>query len=246
MIGQQEMLGDLLPKKTQKRTVTVREARETLLQEEANKLLDMDGIHAETVALVEESGIVFIDEIDKIAGTQQHGGPDVSREGVQRDILPIIEGSTVMTKAGPVRTDYILFIAAGAFHVSKPADLIPELQGRFPIRVNLESLKAKDFARILTEPHNSLTRQYTALLGTEGVELEFTDDGVMAIAEIAEEVNRTTENIGARRLHTILERLLEDVSFATPAGTKVVVDGEFVREKLGELAQNQDLTRYIL
>jgi ATP-dependent HslUV protease ATP-binding subunit HslU len=241
-----EMLGDLLPKKTQKRTVTVREAREILLQEEANKLLDMDGIHAETVALVEESGIVFIDEIDKIAGTQQHGGPDVSREGVQRDILPIIEGSTVMTKAGPVRTDYILFIAAGAFHVSKPADLIPELQGRFPIRVNLESLKAKDFARILTEPHNSLTRQYTALLGTEGVELEFTDDGVMAIAEIAEEVNRTTENIGARRLHTILERLLEDVSFATPAGTKVVVDGEFVREKLGELAQNQDLTRYIL
>ncbi|NLL41965.1 MAG: ATP-dependent protease ATPase subunit HslU [Firmicutes bacterium] len=241
-----EMLGDLLPKKTQKRTVTVREAREILLQEEATKLLDMDAVNVETVALVEESGIVFIDEIDKIAGSQKHGGPDVSREGVQRDILPIIEGSTVITKAGPVRTDYILFIAAGAFHVSKPADLIPELQGRFPIRVNLESLRAGDFARILTEPHNSLTRQYTALLGTEGVDLVFTEDGVMAIAEIAEEVNRTTENIGARRLHTILERLLEDVSFESTAGSKVTVDAGFVQEKLGELAQNQDLTRYIL
>lgn len=241
-----EMLGDLLPKKTQKRNVTVREARGILLQEEAAKLLDMDVVAAETVALVEESGIVFIDEIDKIAGSDQRGGPDVSREGVQRDILPIIEGSTVITKVGPVRTDYILFIAAGAFHVSQPADLIPELQGRFPIRVNLESLRAEDFGRILTEPHNALTKQYTALLATEGVDLEFTNDGVMAMAAIAEEVNRSTENIGARRLHTILERLLEDVSFESKANTRVVVDAEFVRDKLGELAQNKDLTRYIL
>ncbi|NMB00013.1 MAG: ATP-dependent protease ATPase subunit HslU [Firmicutes bacterium] len=240
-----EMLGDLLPKKTQKRKVTVREARSILLQEEATKLLDMDEIMAETVALVEESGIVFIDEIDKIAVSDQRG-PDVSREGVQRDILPIIEGSTVITKAGPVRTDYILFIAAGAFHISQPADLIPELQGRFPIRVNLESLKAEDFARILTEPQNSLTKQYVALLGTEGVELEFTDAGVIAIAKIAEEVNRNTENIGARRLHTVLERLLEDVSFEAALGTKVVIDADFVREKLGDVAQDRDLTRYIL
>lgn len=240
-----EMLGDLLPKKMQKRTMTVREARGVLLQQEADKLLDMDAVMAEAVALAEEAGIVFIDEIDKIASTDQKG-PDVSREGVQRDILPIIEGSTVITKAGPVRTDFILFIAAGAFHISQPADLIPELQGRFPIRVNLESLKAEDFARILTEPQNSLTKQYMALLGTEGVQLEFTPDGVLEIAKIAEEVNRTTENIGARRLHTILERLLEDVSFDPPRGSQVVVDGEFVRSKLGELAQNRDLTRYIL
>ncbi|MCK9526361.1 MAG: ATP-dependent protease ATPase subunit HslU [Limnochordia bacterium] len=241
-----EMLGELLPKKTQKRTVTVREARGILLQEEAAKLLDMDAISAETVALVEESGIVFLDEIDKIAGSQKQGGPDVSREGVQRDILPIIEGSTVITKVGPVRTDYILFIAAGAFHLSQPADLIPELQGRFPIRVNLESLRAKDFARILTEPHNSLTKQYTALLGTEGIELEFSRDGVLAMARIAEEVNKSTENIGARRLHTILERLLEDISFDMPTGSKVLVDEQFVQDKLGELVQDKDLTRYIL
>lgn len=200
---------------------------------------------ADTVALVEESGIVFIDEIDKIAGSD-HRGPDVSREGVQRDILPIIEGSTVITKAGPVRTDFILFIAAGAFHISQPADLIPELQGRFPIRVSLESLRADDFARILTEPHNSLTKQYMALLGTEGVELEFTDEGVLTIARIAEEVNGNTENIGARRLHTILERLLEDVSFEAPVKSKVLIDDAFVKGKLGELAQNRDLTRYIL
>ncbi len=241
-----EMLGDLLPKKMQKRTVTIREARVILLQEEATKLLDMEAVAAETIALVEESGIVFIDEIDKIAGSERQGGPDVSREGVQRDILPIIEGSTVITKAGPVKTDYILFIAAGAFHVSQPADLIPELQGRFPIRVHLESLRAGDFGRILTEPHNSLIKQYTALLGTEGVGLEFTHDGVVAIAQIAEEVNRNTENIGARRLHTILERLLEDISFEMPAGAKVIVDAPFVRDRLGELAQNRDLTRYIL
>ncbi|HPT83283.1 MAG TPA: ATP-dependent protease ATPase subunit HslU [Limnochordia bacterium] len=241
-----EMLGDLLPKKTQKRTMTVREARGVLLQEEATKLLDMDAVMAEAVQLAEESGIVFIDEIDKIAGGGHGGGPDVSREGVQRDILPIVEGCTVITKAGPVRTDFILFIAAGAFHISQPADLIPELQGRFPIRVTLSSLRAEDFARILTEPTNSLTKQYAALLGTEGVILEFTPDGVMEIAKIAEEVNRTAENIGARRLHTILERLLEDVSFAPPRGEKVVVDAQFVRGKLGDLVQDRDLTRYIL
>jgi ATP-dependent HslUV protease ATP-binding subunit HslU len=244
--GVKEMLGDLLPKKRQKRTMTVREARGVLLQEEATKLLDMDAVMAEAVALAEESGIVFIDEIDKIAGANEKSGPDVSREGVQRDILPIIEGSTVITKAGPVRTDYILFIAAGAFHISQPADLIPELQGRFPIRVNLSSLRAEDFARILTEPKNSLTKQYAALLGTEGVTLEFTSDGVLAIAQIAEEVNRTTENIGARRLHTILERLLEDVSFAPPRGEKVVIDADYVRHKLSGLVQDRDLTRYIL
>lgn len=240
------MLGDLLPKKMQKRTMTVREARGVLLQEEATKLLDMDAVMAEAVALAEESGIVFIDEIDKIAGSDHKGGPDVSREGVQRDILPIIEGCTVITKAGPVRTDFILFIAAGAFHISQPADLIPELQGRFPIRVNLSSLRADDFARILTEPKNSLTKQYAALLGTEGVTLEFTPEGVMAISKIAEDVNRATENIGARRLHTILERLLEDVSFAPPKGEKVVIDAQYVQDKLGELVQDRDLTRYIL
>ncbi|MGB4431083.1 MAG: ATP-dependent protease ATPase subunit HslU, partial [Limnochordia bacterium] len=244
--GVREMLGDLLPKKMQKRTMTVREARGVLLQEEATKLLDMDAVMAEAVALAEESGIVFIDEIDKIAGSDHKGGPDVSREGVQRDILPIIEGCTVITKAGPVRTDFILFIAAGAFHISQPADLIPELQGRFPIRVNLSSLRADDFARILTEPKNSLTKQYAALLGTEGVTLEFTPEGVMAISKIAEDVNRATENIGARRLHTILERLLEDVSFAPPKGEKVVIDAQYVQDKLGELVQDRDLTRYIL
>jgi ATP-dependent HslUV protease ATP-binding subunit HslU len=244
--GVREMLGDLLPKKMQKRTMTVREAMGVLLQEEATKLLDMDAVMAEAVALAEESGIVFIDEIDKIAGSDHKGGPDVSREGVQRDILPIIEGCTVITKAGPVRTDFILFIAAGAFHISQPADLIPELQGRFPIRVNLSSLRADDFARILTEPKNSLTKQYAALLGTEGVTLEFTPEGVMAISKIAEDVNRATENIGARRLHTILERLLEDVSFAPPKGEKVVIDAQYVQDKLGELVQDRDLTRYIL
>ncbi len=231
--------------------MTVRQAREVLIQDEATKLLDMEAIKAEAVALAEEAGIVFIDEIDKIAGAER-SGPDVSREGgVQRDILPIIEGSTVFTKAGPVRTDFILFIAAGAFHVSKPADLIPELQGgRFPIRVNLASLTAEEFGRILTEPQNSLTLQYTALLATEDVELEFTQAGILAIAKIAENVNRATENIGgARRLHTVLERLLEEVSFSGRAagGPKIVIDGgDYVQEKLGEISQDQDLSRYIL
>lgn len=241
-----EMLGDLLPKKTQKRKMTVREARSFLLQEEATKLLDMEAVMVETVSLVEESGIVFIDEIDKIAGPPSKQGPDVSREGVQRDILPIVEGSTVLTKAGLVKTDYILFIAAGAFHVSQPADLIPELQGRFPIRVNLASLTAQDFARILTEPQNSLTKQYQALMKTEGVNLEFSTDGVLAIAQIAEEVNRNTENIGARRLHTILERLLDEISYGIPVGERIIIDDAYVQAKLGELAQDIDLARYIL
>lgn len=240
-----EMLGDLLPRKSQKRKVTVRDARVILLQEEGAKLLDQETIMSEAITLAEESGIVFIDEIDKIAGGDKQG-PDVSREGVQRDILPIIEGSTVMTKAGPVRTDYILFIAAGAFHVSQPADLIPELQGRFPIRVNLASLQAKEFAKILTEPHNSLTKQYIALLATENVQLEFTPEGIWEIATIAEEVNRSTENIGARRLHTILERLLEDISYHAPSGTQVIVDAAYVQQRLASLSQDQDLSRYIL
>lgn len=241
-----DVLGDLLPRRMEKRKMTVREAREILVQDEATKLLDMEAIKAEAVALAEEAGIVFIDEIDKIAGAERTG-PDVSREGVQRDILPIIEGSTVFTKAGPVRTDFILFIAAGAFHISKPADLIPELQGRFPIRVNLESLTAQEFARILTEPQNSLTRQYAALLATEGVELSFTEDGILAIAEIAENVNRTTENIGARRLHTVLERLLEEVSFSGKAvGAKITIDQEYVQRKLSEISEDRDLSRYIL
>jgi len=240
-----DMLGDLIPKKTQLRTMTVREARSVILQQEAMKLLDMDAVMAEAVSLAEESGIVFIDEIDKITGTSQTG-PDVSREGVQRDILPIIEGSTVMTKAGPVRTDYVLFIAAGAFHVSQPADLIPELQGRFPIRVNLESLRAEEFARILVEPYNSLTRQYIALLGTEGIDVKFTDDGILAIAKIAEDVNRSTENIGARRLHTVLERLLEEVSFQSSPNEKIVVDRDYVITKLADISQDKDLARYIL
>lgn len=245
-INIRDVLGDLLPRRLEKRKLPVREAREILIQEEAAKLLDMEAIKAEAVTLAEEAGIVFIDEIDKIAGGERTG-PDVSREGVQRDILPIIEGSTVITKAGPVRTDYILFIAAGAFHVSKPADLIPELQGRFPIRVNLESLTAQEFARILTEPQNSLTQQYAALLATEGVTLNFTENGILAMAKIAENVNRTTENIGARRLHTILERLLEDVSFSGKgAGEEVLVDQAYVELKLSEISEDRDLSRYIL
>ncbi len=245
-INLKDVLGDLIPRRMEKRKMTVRQAREILIQDEATKLLDMEAIKAEAVNLAEEAGIVFIDEIDKIAGAER-SGPDVSREGVQRDILPIIEGSTVFTKAGPVRTDFMLFIAAGAFHVSKPADLIPELQGRFPIRVNLASLTAQEFARILTEPQNSLTQQYAALLATEGVELNFTEAGILAIAEIAENVNRSTENIGARRLHTVLERLLEEVSFSGKmAGPKIIVNEEYVQAKLSEISQDRDLSRYIL
>ena len=235
--------------RTKKRKAKVPEAMKILEQEEAAKLIDMDRVSREAVTRAETSGIIFIDEIDKIANREgTHGGPDVSREGVQRDILPIVEGSTVTTKYGPVRTDHILFIAAGAFHVSKPSDLIPELQGRFPIRVELDSLSGEDLVRILKEPKNSLIRQYTALLATEGVSLQFTDEALGEIARIAQRVNERTQNIGARRLHTVLERLLDEVSFTAseePART-VRIDAPDVRAKLSEILKDEDLSRYIL
>ncbi len=244
----QDMLGNMFPGRRRKRTVTVAEAREILIQEEAKKLIDQEAVRREAIQRAEQDGIIFVDEIDKIAGKESGVGPDVSRGGVQRDILPIIEGSTVQTKYGPVRTDHILFIAAGAFSVARPSDLIPELQGRLPIRVELDSLTEADFRRILTEPENALTKQYIALLATEGVMLEFREDGIGEIARIAAEVNQRTENIGARRLHTILERLLEDVSFAAPEAVEnpVVIDAAYVRDRLGSIAADQDLARYIL
>ena len=246
----QSMLGNVLPKRHKQRKVTIKEARQIFAEEEAQRLVDRDNVAKEAIARVEQMGIVFIDEIDKIAGSGRSasGGPDVSREGVQRDILPIIEGSTVNTKSGPVKTDHILFIAAGAFHVAKPSDLIPELQGRLPIRVELESLTEDDFKRILTEPRNALTRQYVALLGTEGVTLEFTPDSVTELARVAAEVNRTSENIGARRLHTVLERLLEDISFDAPdlEEKQVRIDAAYVRERLDNIVKNEDLSKYIL
>jgi len=244
----QEMFSQFMPKRRKKRKLPVKEARKVLAVEEAGKLIDMDDVVAESVRRAEQSGIIFIDEIDKIASTGRGQGPDVSREGVQRDILPIVEGSTVMTKYGPVKTDYVLFIAAGAFHVAKPSDLIPELQGRFPIRVELSSLTDEDFVRILTEPENALTKQYTALLATEGVEITFTDEAIAELARTAQEVNRNTENIGARRLHTLLEKLLEDLSFEAPelARTELAITPEYVREKLSAIASNRDLSQYIL
>lgn len=244
----QEMLGSIMPKKKKKKKMTVAKAREIFKEEELEKCLDMDTIVDKAVAATEESGIVFIDEFDKIAEKGRTNGPDVSREGVQRDILPIVEGATVNTKYGPVKTDHILFIAAGAFHVSKPSDLIPELQGRFPIRVELQSLTVEDFRRILTEPSQSLVKQYTALLETEGLTLEFTDDGINAIAEYAYRVNRETENIGARRLHTILEKILEDVAYEAPDIDEkhIVINQEFVAGKLHDVVQNVDLSHYIL
>jgi ATP-dependent HslUV protease ATP-binding subunit HslU len=244
-----DLLSGLVPKKTKRRKLKVPAARAAFTAEEAGRLVDMDRVRELAVERVEQSGIVFIDEIDKIASASggKHG-PDVSREGVQRDLLPIVEGSTVQTKHGAVRTDHVLFIAAGAFHVAKPSDLIPELQGRFPIRVELSSLSQDDFVRILTEPRNSLVRQYVALLATEGVELEFKEDGVRAIAEIAATVNERTENIGARRLHTVMEKLLDELSFDAPdrGAGHFVVDDAFVRARLGELVKDQDLSRYIL
>jgi ATP-dependent HslUV protease ATP-binding subunit HslU len=242
------MLGNLLPEKSKRRKVKIPEALLILEQEESNKLLDMDKITQEAVERAEQSGIVFIDEIDKVASKGQGQGPDVSREGVQRDLLPIVEGSTVTTKYGPVKTEHILFIASGAFHMAKPSDLIPELQGRFPIRVELDALGKEDFVRILTEPHNALVKQYTALLATEDVIIDFTDDAVDEISEIAAVVNEKTENIGARRLHTILERLLEDISFEAPEkkGTVLRIDRQYVREKLGDIVLDEDLSRYIL
>lgn len=244
----QDILGGMMPKTRKRRTVTVAEAREILTYQHANRLIDMDQAVSEAVRRIEETGIVFIDELDKIAGREKGVGPDVSREGVQRDILPIIEGSTVMTKYGPVRTDHILFIGAGAFSVAKPSDMIPELQGRFPLRVELRSLTEQDFVRILTEPENSLIRQYSALLQVEGVTLEFTEEGVAEIAHIAAEVNAQSEDIGARRLHTIMERLLEEVSFHASeiAPTTVRISQAYVRERVAGVAQDLDLSRYIL
>jgi ATP-dependent HslUV protease ATP-binding subunit HslU len=228
--------------------VRVAEAKEILLQQEAEKMIDRQQVAAEARRRVEQSGIVFLDEIDKICGREGSHGPDISREGVQRDLLPIVEGTTVTTKHGPVRTDHVLFIGAGAFHVSKPSDMIPELQGRFPIRVELEALSEEDFVRILTEPDNSLTRQYRELLGTEGVILEFTDDAVARLARLAVEVNSIMENIGARRLATLMERVLEEVSFEAPdmAGVELRVDAAYVDRALAGIIEDRDLSRYIL
>lgn len=247
-VNLQDMFGNILPKNKRKRKVTVEEARKILTHEEAQNLIDMDEVYREAILRTEESGIVFLDEIDKITSREGAYGPDVSREGVQRDILPIVEGSTVVTKYGPVKTDHILFIAAGAFHVSKPSDLIPELQGRFPIRVELESLNKGDLKRILVEPNNSLIKQYCALLGTEGVEISFKDEAIDYIAEIAYEVNMKTENIGARRLHTIMEKVLEDLLFDAPnmKGEKIEIDSSYVAERLKTIVNDDDLSRYIL
>ena len=247
-INLKDMLANLMPGRTRRRRVKIGEARRLLAQEEAQKLVDVDEAVGQAIRRVENSGIVFLDELDKIAGREGGRGPDVSREGVQRDLLPIVEGSTVTTKYGMVRTDHILFIAAGAFHVAKPADLIPELQGRFPIRVELEPLTQHDFIRILSEPQNALTRQYVELLRTEGVALRFTEDAVEAIAEIAWTVNQRAENIGARRLYTVMERLLEDVSFDAPdmSGQELVVDAEYVHSHLADVVKDEDLSRYIL
>lgn len=244
----QEMLGSIMPKKKKKKKMTIGKARELFKEEELEKCLDMDVIVDKAVEATEQAGIVFIDEFDKIAEKGRSNGPDVSREGVQRDILPIVEGATVNTKYGPVKTDHILFIAAGAFHVSKPSDLIPELQGRFPIRVELQSLTVEDFRKILTEPDQSLVKQYIALLSTENVELEFTEDGIDMIAEFAYKVNLETENIGARRLHTILEKILEDVAYEAPEidDTHIIVNSDFVTSKLNDVVQNVDLSHYIL
>jgi ATP-dependent HslUV protease ATP-binding subunit HslU len=243
-----EMFSNLMPKKTKRKTVKIPEALEILTQEEAGKLVDMDKVTGEAIRRVEQSGIVFLDEIDKIAGREAINGPDVSRQGVQRDLLPIVEGSTVNTKYGMVKTDHILFVASGAFHTAKPSDLIPEFQGRFPIRVELSSLTREDFVRILTEPKNALIKQYEALLQTEGVHLKFSDDAIHEIAQIASDVNESMENIGARRLHTILERLLDEVSFSAPEipGKEVSIDAKYVRERLAPILKNEDLSRYIL
>lgn len=244
----QDMLSSILPKPKKLRKMKVKEALRYLTQEEAQKLIDMDEVIREAIDRAENQGIIFIDEIDKVAAKSGARGPDVSREGVQRDLLPIVEGCKVSTRYGLVRTDHMLFIAAGAFHIAKPSDLLPELQGRFPIRVELKPLTKEDFVRILTEPKNALTKQYKALLAAEGVEIEFTPDGIEEIARIAEEANTKAENIGARRLHTVLERLLEDLSFNAPEmkGQKVVIDREYVRKRLEGIIRDEDLTRYIL
>jgi ATP-dependent HslUV protease ATP-binding subunit HslU len=244
----QNMFERIMPKQAQQRQIPVREARRVLLEQETEALIDRQVVTEKAVELVENQGIIFLDELDKICGPASTHGPDVSRQGVQRDLLPVVEGTTVNTRYGPVRTDHILFIAAGAFHLSKPSDLMPELQGRFPIRVELTDLKRDDFLRILTEPKHALTKQYAELLGTEGVTLEFTRDGIEAVADIAFEVNRTTQNIGARRLHTILERVVENVSFDGPDLTdkRVVIDGRYVRDRLADILEKEDLSKFIL
>ena len=245
----QDMLGSLMPKKHKKRKVTVEAARKLFTQEEALKLVDMEAVTDAAIQAAERSGIVFLDEIDKVAARGSNtSGPDVSREGVQRDILPIVEGSTVMTKYGPLKTDHVLFIAAGAFHTAKPSDLIPELQGRFPIRVELTALKKEDFKKILTEPQNALLKQYKALLATEGVAVDFTEDAIDRLAQMACDVNAQTENIGARRLHTLLEKLLEDLSFDAPEleEKQVTIDAAYVEAKLAEIAVNRDLSQFVL
>jgi ATP-dependent HslUV protease ATP-binding subunit HslU len=244
----QNMFERIMPKQAQQRQLPIREARRILLEQETEALIDRQVVTEKAVELVENQGIIFVDELDKICGPQSAHGPDVSRQGVQRDLLPVVEGTTVNTRYGPVRTDYILFIAAGAFHVSKPSDLMPELQGRFPIRVELTDLRREDFLRILTEPKHALTKQYAELLATEGVTLEFTPDGVEALADIAFEVNRTAQNIGARRLHTILERVVEEVSYESPDvdRKKVVIDGAYVRQRLTSILEKEDLSKFIL
>lgn len=248
-INLQDMMAGMFPKKRKKRKVQVKEARRILIQEEAQNLIDHDDAVQEAIRRTEQEGIVFLDEIDKIAGKENVGGPDVSRGGVQRDILPLVEGSTVMTKYGAVKTDHVLFIAAGAFHIAKPSDLIPELQGRFPIRVELESLSIADFKRILTEPEASIIKQYSALLSTEGIMVNFSENAIEEIAEIAYNVNSSTENIGARRLHTIVEKVLEELSYEAselPDDYEVVINKEYIQKRVGDVARNQDLSKYIL
>ena len=248
-INFQDMFGDIFPKQKKTRKVKIKEAIDILKDEEAKKLIDNEEVKSEAIDLVENEGIIFLDEIDKVAGKDQASGPDVSREGVQRDILPIVEGSTIMTKHGSIKTDHILFIAAGAFHMSKPSDLIPELQGRFPLRVELQSLSVDDFEEILLQPRNALTKQYRALLETEGLNITFTDEAIREIAEFAFEVNEQTENIGARRLHTIMEKLLEKLSFNAPdniENSEVTIDVDYVNDQLSEVVRDKDLSKYIL
>jgi ATP-dependent HslUV protease ATP-binding subunit HslU len=244
----QNMFDKIMPKHNQNRQVTIKDARKILLEQETEALIDRQTVTEKAVALVENHGIIFLDELDKVCGPASSHGPDVSRQGVQRDLLPVVEGTSVNTRYGPVRTDHILFIAAGAFHLSKPSDLMPELQGRFPIRVELTDLKREDFLRILTEPKHALTKQYVELMATEGVELAFTPDGIEALADIAFEVNRTTQNIGARRLHTILERVVEEISYEGPdlPNKRVTIDGAYVRGRLAEIMEKEDLSKFIL
>jgi ATP-dependent HslUV protease ATP-binding subunit HslU len=242
-----EMFSNIMPRRSRRRKMKVKDAKEFLLQEEVSRLIDMEKVTQDARARVENAGIVFVDELDKIAGRESGHGPDVSREGVQRDLLPIVEGTTVNTKYGPVKTDHILFIGSGAFHVSKPSDLIPEMQGRFPIREELNPLSGGDFVRILTEPKNALIKQYAALLATEGVDLRFSEDAIVEIAKIAQYINDHTENIGARRLHTVMEKLLEDISFAAPdIRGQILIDARYVQDKLHPIVQKEDLSRYIL